>query len=106
MQNLRVGDIVEIELNNQKEIDKVIYIDSNSVIGEKSDLTNLKLKVLANEKDIDEQAAEVIRNAKNKAEELYIKKAIQYPEIYSENRKEAFLLFFLEGYIQGYSSKK
>lgn len=106
MQSLRVGDIVQFELNNQNEMDKIIHIDSSSVIGQKYDLTNQNLKVLANEKDIDEQVAEVMKNAKNKAEELFLKKANQYPEVYKEYIKEAFLLFFIEGYVQGYSSKK
>jgi K+/H+ antiporter YhaU regulatory subunit KhtT len=105
MQNLKVGDIVQIELNNQNEMDKIIHIDSNSIIGERYDLTNQNLKVLANEKDIDEQVAEVMQNAKNKAEELFLKKSIQYPEVYRETIKDAFILFFIEGYIQGYIKK-
>ena len=103
MDNLKVGDLVSFQVDGESVIDKITHLDKDAIIGEKYDLTSKNIMKIKSEEEIDKEARDLIDNANLKAEEFFYERAKQYPEIYSENRKEAFMVFFLSGYIQGYT---
>ena len=103
MQTFNVGDIVTFKIGNQIVQDTIKYIDCDVIEGEKYDLTHFQLE---KPKDDWEQAgikaAKCIENAKRKAEEYFMKKALEYPELYKQSYKDVFILFYIEGYTQGF----
>lgn len=101
-QDLQVGDIVSFEIDGKLELDRIAYMDSDVIEGDKYDLTFSKLKKIKSEQEIDKEATDFIAEANRKAETFFYEKAKSFPQIYTETLKEAFSLFYLEGYVQGY----
>jgi hypothetical protein len=104
MQTFNVGDTVTFKIGNELLQDTIKFMDCDVIEGEKYDLTHVKLEPVT-ENDWEQagiKANECIEDAKRKAEELYMQKALQHPELYKQSFKDAFILFYIEGYAAGF----
>jgi hypothetical protein len=104
MNNLQVGDKVTFAIDGKFIQDTIKYIDCDVIEGERFDLTFLELEKV---KEDDWQLAgikakECIEEATRKAEELFLRKSLENPEIYKPLYKDIFILFYIEGYTTGF----